>query len=142
MDAPNVKSIWEIDFMVEPSHFYSVQIIGGIFGLFLIISMFFLVKSKMVQEKHSLVWIFIGALILVFSIFRDLMEVFSDFIGIYYAPSALFAILIACAYILLLNMSISISTLKKKTKTLIQESALLKLKIEELEKRLEEREKV
>ncbi len=128
--------------MVEPSHFYSVQIVGGIFGLFLIVSMFFLVKSKMVQEKHSLVWIFIGALILVFSIFRDLMEVFSDFIGIYYAPSALFAILIACAYILLLNMSISISTLKKKTKTLIQESALLKLKIEELEKRLEEREKV
>lgn len=127
--------------MVEPSHFYSVQIVGGIFGLFLIVSMFFLVKSKMVQEKHSLVWIFIGALILVFSIFRDLMEVFSDFIGIYYAPSALFAILIACAYILLLNMSISISTLKKKTKTLIQESALLKLKIEELEKRLEEREK-
>lgn len=142
MDMSDVKSVWEIECMVEPSHFYSVQIVGGIFGLFLIVSMFFLVKSKMVQEKHSLVWIFIGALILVFSIFRDLMEVFSDFIGIYYAPSALFAILISCAYILLLNMSISISTLKKKTKTLIQESALLKLKIEELEKRLEEREKV
>ena len=127
--------------MIDTSHYYSVQIVGIIFGLFLIVSMFFLVKSKMVQEKYSIVWLFMGVLILIFSIFRNFMEAFSNFIGIYYAPSALFAILISCAYILLINMSISISTLKKKSKTLIQEMALLNMKVEEMEKKLEEREK-
>lgn len=128
--------------MLDSSHFYSVQIIGIVFGLFLVISIFFLVKSKMIQEKYSIVWLFIGGLILVFSVFRDLLESFSNLVGIYYAPSALFAILIACVYILLLNVSVSISTMKKKTKTLIQEQALLRMRVEELEKRLEEREKL
>lgn len=126
--------------MIDASHTYSVQIIGVIFGLFLVVSMLLLVKSRRIQEKYSIVWLFIGILILIFSIFRDLMEWFSNFVGIYYAPSALFAILISCAYILLLNMSISISTMKKRTKALIQELALLRMKVEELEKKLEERE--
>lgn len=128
--------------MIDASHAYSVQIIGVIFGLFLVVSIFLLVKSRRIQEKYSIVWLFIGILILIFSVFRDLMEWFSNFIGIYYAPSTLFAILISCAYILLLNMSISISTMKKRTKALIQELALLRMKVEELEKKLEERENV
>lgn len=127
--------------MTDASHYLSVQVMGIVFGVFLIVSMFFLVKSRMVQEKYSIVWLFMGVLILIFSVFRNFMEAFSNFIGIYYAPSALFAILIACAYILLINMSISISSLKKKSKTLVQEMALMKMKIYEMEKKLEEREK-
>jgi hypothetical protein len=64
------------------------------------------------------------------------MEWFSYVIGIDYAPSAFFSILIVFSYLLLLNMSISITSLKKVNKNLIQEIGLLNLKVEELEKRI------
>ena len=118
-------------------HFYSVQILGIVFSVALLAIVFFCVKAKRIQEKYSLVWFFIGFIVLVFSIFRDLMEWFSHIIGIDYAPSAFFSILIAFSYALLLNMSISISTLKKKNKNLIQEVGLLSLRVEEMEKKLE-----
>jgi hypothetical protein len=75
------------------------------------------------------------------SIFKEMMDTFSSLIGVYYAPSAFFAILIACAYFLLLNMSVSISGLKSHNKALTQELGLTKLKLEELEKKMSEGER-
>lgn len=116
--------------------YLNVQIIGVAFSLVLLSSVFLFVKAKRIQEKYSLVWFFVGLIILVFSINRSLMEWFSYVIGIDYAPSTLFSILIAFTYLLLLNMSISITGLKKKNKSLIQEIGLLSLKVEELEKKV------
>ncbi|TBL77275.1 DUF2304 domain-containing protein [Paenibacillus thalictri] len=117
-------------------HIYSVQLMGIVFSLIIIVSVFFMVRAHMIREKYSLVWFLIGVFTLVMSVFTDLMEEFSDLIGVYYAPSAFFAILIACAYLLLLNMSVSISGLKMHNKALTQELGLTKLKLEELEKKL------
>ena len=116
-------------------HRLSVQIIGIIFALALIVSVFLLARRERIKEKYAIVWFMIGAFILIISIFKGLLEKISDLIGIYYAPSALFAILISCAYLLLLNMSISISTLKKQNKRLTQELGLMKIKLEEREKK-------
>jgi hypothetical protein len=85
-----------------------------------------------------MVWFLIGLFTLVMSIFKELMDWFSNLIGVDYAPSAFFAILIVCAYLLLLNMSVSISGLKMHNKTLTQELGLTKLRLEELEKKMNE----
>lgn len=119
-------------------NFYSFQILGIFFGLTLIVSVYFLVRSRRIQEKYSLVWFVIGFFVVIFSIFLDSMEWFSALFGIEYAPSAFFAILIVNAYVLLLNKSISISTLKKQNKSLIQELGLMGLRVEQLEKVLKE----
>jgi hypothetical protein len=111
---------------------------GVVFSLILIISVFFMVRARMIREKYSLVWFLIGLFTLVMSVFRDLIDWVSNLIGVYYAPSAFFAILIACAYLLLLSMSVSISGLKMQNKALAQELGLTKLKLEELEKKLKE----
>jgi hypothetical protein len=117
---------------------YSVQLMGVVFSLILIISVFFMVRARMIREKYSLVWFLIGLFTLVMSVFRNLIDWVSNLLGVYYAPSAFFAILIACAYLLLLSMSVSISGLKMQNKALSQELGLTKLKLEELEKKLKE----
>jgi len=129
-------------FMVELYKHYGFQIIGFVFGAVLLVTIFTLVKKNRMQEKHSIIWLFVGGMITIFSVNRDLLEHFSALMGVYYAPSALFGILIVCVYILLLGLSVSISSLKKKNKVLIQEMGLLKLKIAELEKVNNEKEKV
>lgn len=109
---------------------------GVAFSLIMIISVFIMVRARMIREKYSLVWFLIGLFTLVMSIFKNLMDWFSGLIGVDYAPSAFFAILIASAYLLLLNMSVSISGMKMHNKTLTQELGLTKLRLEELEKKM------
>ena len=114
--------------------FDKIQWLGIIFSLIIILSVFFLVRERLLKEKYSLIWLVIGLFTLVVSLFRNLLDGFSDLIGVYYAPSAFFSLLIAGAYLLLLNMSVSISHLKAQNKALTQELGLLRLKLEERER--------
>lgn len=113
-----------------------IQILGITFSLIILMSVIFLVRERMLKEKYALVWLLIGLFTLIMSVFKDLMDWFSFLIGVEYAPSAFFALLIACAYLLLLNMSVSISGLRTHNKALTQELGLTKLRLEELEKRM------
>ena len=116
------------------SSFDKIQWLGIIFSLLIMLTVFFLVRERLLKEKYSLIWFLLGLFTLTVSLFRGLLEGFSNFIGVYYAPSAFFSLLIAGAYLLLLNMSVSISNLKAQNKAVAQELGLLKLRMEELEK--------
>ena len=114
--------------------FDKIQWLGIIFSLIILLSVIFFVRFLLIKEKYSLVWLLIGLFVFVMSVFRGLLEGFSALIGVDYAPSAFFALLIAFAYLLLLNLSVSISGLKAQNKAITQELGLLRLRVEELEK--------
>ena len=119
--------------LVPTGSFDKIQWLGIIFSLIILLTVIFLVRERLIKEKYSLVWLSIGLFILVMSAFRGLLEGFSALIGVDYAPSAFFALLIAFAYLLLLNLSVSISGLKAQNKAISQEMGLLRLRVEELE---------
>jgi hypothetical protein len=119
---------------VPTGSFDKIQWLGIIFSLIILLSVIFLVRERLIKEKYSLVWLLIGLFVFVMSVFRGLLEGFSALIGVDYAPSAFFALLIAFAYLLLLNLSVSISGLKAQNKAITQELGLLRLRVEELEK--------
>ena len=120
--------------LVPAGSFDKIQWLGIIFSLIILLSVIFLVRERLIKEKYSLVWLLIGLFVFVMSVFRGLLEGFSALIGVDYAPSAFFALLIAFAYLLLLNLSVSISGLKAQNKAISQELGLLRLRVEELEK--------
>ena len=120
--------------LVPVGSFDKIQWLGIIFSLIILLSVIFLVRERLIKEKYSLVWLLIGLFVFVMSVFRGLLEGFSALIGVDYAPSAFFALLIAFAYLLLLNLSVSISGLKAQNKAITQEVGLLRLRVEELEK--------
>jgi len=121
--------------------FDKIQWLGIIFSLIILISVVFLVRERLIKEKYSLVWFLIGLFILVMSVFQGLLEGFSRLIGVDYAPSAVFALLIAFAYLLLLNLSVSVSGLKAQNKAVSQELGLLKLRLEQMENERKQSEK-
>lgn len=120
--------------MTVGGSFDKIQWLGIVFSLIILLSVIFLVRERLLKEKYALIWIVIGLFTLLISLCRGLLDGFSDLIGVYYAPSAFFSLLIACAYLLLLNMSVSLSGLKAQNKAVSQELGLLKLRLEELEK--------
>ena len=122
--------------MLNMGNIDKIHLLGMMFSLVILTAVGLLVRGRLLKEKYALVWLLIGSFILVMSAFHGLMDWFSALIGVDYAPSALFAILIACAYLLLLNISVNISDLKRHNKALTQELGLVRLRLEELEKKV------
>jgi len=89
-----------------------------------------LVRKKKLMEKYSLIWIFSAVILITLSLWRNLLEGLANFLGIYYAPTALFIVLSFCGLGLLVHFSIAISKLTEQNKILAQEVALLKNEVQ------------
>ena len=76
-----------------------------------------------------------GAIFLLFSIWRDALDYLAHLAGIAYAPAAIFLIFIIAIFMILVQFSIILSKLTEQNKRLIQEIGLLKMEIEKLKER-------
>lgn len=111
-----------------------LAIIGSFTFLFFIL---YQIKSKRIREEYSLIWIFFGFVFIVFSLWRQSLDVFAQMVGVAYPPAALFLLLFVSFLVILIQFSIIISRLTVQNKTLTQEHTLLKHEVEELKKELD-----
>lgn len=110
-----------------------VQILSICVGVALLVALFQLIRKNRLEEKYALLWVASAVIFIVFSVWRSLLEKLATWVGIYYAPSALFLIALFCGVIIALHFSVVISTLTRQTKTLAQEVALLRQEMEALQ---------
>jgi hypothetical protein len=107
-------------------------------GLFILV--FELVRQRRLLERYALLWLFASAVLLGLSIWRGALEELASAVGIFYAPSALFAVAFGFVLVLLLHFSLVISRLAEQTKVLAQRVGLLQHEVDELRGRLGEAE--
>jgi hypothetical protein len=107
-------------------------------GLFILV--FELVRQRRLLERYALLWLFSSAVMLALSIWRGALEELASAVGIFYAPSALFAVAFGFVLVLLLHFSLVISRLAEQTKVLAQRVGLLQIEVDELRGRLGEAE--
>ena len=110
-----------------------VQILAGVASLALLVLVFELVRRRRLMERYALLWLFSCILVLGLAVWKSALEEFASTIGIYYAPSALFAVALALVLVLLLHFSLVVSRLADQSKVLAQKMALLQQRVEELE---------
>ncbi len=110
----------------ELSQIIRTQIAAIAASIFLIVFIIELIRRKELKEKYALLWLAAGVVMLVFSIWRDLLNSASAILGIGYAPALLFLVAMFFGMLLMIHFSIVISDLTEKNKTLAQEIALLK----------------
>ena len=102
-------------------------------GLFVIV--FELVRRRRLMERYALLWLFATAILLgARGLARPAREVAAR-VGIYYAPSALFAIAFGFVLVLLLHFSLVISRLADQNKVLAQRLGLLQQQVDDLRAR-------
>ncbi len=106
-----------------------LAIAGSAVVLFAVIE---LIRRGRLKERYSLLWLFAGIVMLVLSLSRGLLESIAHAIGIFYAPSLLFLIAFIFLLLITLHYSVIISGLSEKNKQLAQEIALLRMKMDEL----------
>jgi len=113
-----------------------VQIVTVLVGLVLLGLIFQLIRKNRLLERYVILWIASTGLLLAVAIWKQLMEKFAQFIGIYYPPSALFVLAIFCGMAIILHFSVVISQLTKQNHKLAQEVALLQADLKNLEAKL------
>jgi hypothetical protein len=109
----------------------AAAITGSAFILLVVIE---LIRRNHLKERYSLIWLATAVVLIVFSVWRHLLDVVARFFGIYYPPSFLFLIAILFLIVLLLHFSTILSSLSEQNRRLAQELAILKTKIEKEEK--------
>jgi hypothetical protein len=90
-----------------------------------------LIRSRRLQERYALLWLLTGGVILVLAVWRGLLGIVADSIGVHYPPSALFAVGAVFILVVLLHYSTVISRLAETNKVLAQRLALLETELEE-----------
>jgi len=110
----------------------TTQYIAIAVSVSLFLYILFLVRNKKIKEEYSLLWLFSSIIFIIFSIWRDGLELFAKMMGIAYPPAALFLILLLAIFLILIEFSINISKLSEKNKILAQELALMKNELEVL----------
>jgi hypothetical protein len=109
-----------------------LSVVAAIGAVLLILVVLELIRSRRLQERYALLWLLTGAVILVLSVWRDLLGLVADAIGVYYPPSALFGVGAVFILIVLLHYSTVISRLSEQAKVLAQKLALLEAELDEL----------
>lgn len=111
-----------------------IQYIAIFCSFALLVFIFELTRREKIREQYSILWLFFSVIFVVLSIWRDGLDYFAKLVGIEYAPSALFLVLLLAIFMILIQFSIVISKLSRENKKLSQAIGLLQLEIEELKK--------
>ena len=107
-----------------------IQIIAiAISVLFLLYIVRLIIKGKL-REEYSIVWIVCTVILVLFSFWRDGLDVVSNMVGILSPPNLVFTVAIFVIFIYLLHLSVVVSKLHSQNKQLAQDIALLKEKME------------
>jgi hypothetical protein len=97
----------------------------GIFGLVIE-----LVRRRRLKEEYSLLWVLTSIVLLVLSIWYELLLTITDAIGAVMPSSTLFFFGLAFALLMLLHFSVRISQLERSVTLLVQEIGLMRVREE------------
>ncbi|HEV2811989.1 MAG TPA: DUF2304 domain-containing protein [Solirubrobacteraceae bacterium] len=110
-----------------------IQIVAILATALLFVVVFEAVRRRRLMERYALLWLFCTAVLLGLAVWKDALEELASAVGIYYAPSALFAIALGFVSVLLLHFSLVISRLADQTKVLAQRVSILQARVDQLE---------
>ncbi|MHC4544018.1 MAG: DUF2304 domain-containing protein [Planctomycetota bacterium] len=114
-----------------------IQIITGAVSILVLVIVFELIRRRRLKEEYALLWLLSGAIILIFSIFPNLLIIISRAMGMFYL-TALFVISFIFLLLIVLHFSIVISRLSERNKELTQELSIMDFRFKELDKRFHE----
>ncbi len=112
---------------------FRIQLVSILASTALFVVIFELVRQRRLMERYALLWLFSAVTLLGLSVWRGLLQLLADAVGVAYAPSALFIVVLAFVLMLLLHFSLVISRLADQTKVLAQRVGILQQELDALQ---------
>jgi hypothetical protein len=110
-----------------------IQLLAIVGSAALLLLVLELVRRKAFLERYALLWLLSAVVMLGLSIWKGVLEIIADALGIAYPPNALFLIAFGFVLVLLLHFSLAVSRLSDQSKVLAQRLALVEQRLGERE---------
>lgn len=108
-----------------------------IFSLLVLGSVVFLLRGKGLREKYAFLWLLVGIACLVLTAIPGMLRGVTSLIGVQVPSNLLFAMGIIFLTGVTLHLSWEVSVLEEEARTLSEEAAINRARLEELERRVE-----
>jgi hypothetical protein len=105
----------------------------GLIVLFFVIN---LVRTKKLKEEYALLWLLMAATMVLAPLLIDVIDAISFAIGIDYPPALMIVIALMCFALIFFQISVTISRFSEQIKSLSQDLALTRKRLQELEEEL------
>ncbi len=109
-----------------------IQILAIVACFFIIFFIISLIRKRKLREEYSIMWLIGSSVLIIFAIWRDLLDIIAKAVGVYYAPAILLLVILFFGILMFLHITVVISKQTDQNKNMAQEIALLKNKIETL----------
>ena len=111
---------------------YIFSIIAALLILVVVLEM---LRRRRLRERHAILWLIAGILALVAAVFPLTLQWVAGLVGIQVPLNLVFFVGMAVLFLVCLQQSSELTTLESKTRSLAEQVALLRLKVDQLEER-------
>ncbi len=112
------------------------KIVALTFGIIMLLLIIELVRRRKLREEYSWLWLMTGVIILLLSLWFDLLKWITHLVGAITPSSTIFLFAFLFLILISLHFSVVVSKLTDRNKELAQRYALLELELNELKKRI------
>lgn len=111
------------------------KLLIALVSLAIVLTIVMLVRRKRLDERHALLWLATGIVILFAPILSKVVDSLSYKLGFFYPPSFVFLVAFFALCLISLQHAVIASRLSKQNKQLAQRYALLEQRLVEIESR-------
>lgn len=113
---------------------YILGVIAALITLGVVIEM---LRRRQLRERHAVWWLVAGMLALVIGVFPPVLAWAAHLVGVEVPTNLVFFVSIAILFLVSIQHSAELTVLETKTRVLAEEAALQKLRMQELERRIQ-----
>lgn len=110
---------------------YVFAVVGALVTLAFMIEM---LRRRRLREKYAALWITVAVLVLVTVAFPHVLERLATLVGVSVPVNLVFFVALLLLLVVCVQLSAEVSTLERETQTLAEEAALLRNRLERLER--------
>jgi hypothetical protein len=119
---------------------HTVQIVAVVVSLGFLLAVLELVRRRRLTEEYSFLWIGFSLLLLVLSLWREILHAVARWLGVYYPPAVLLLALLLFVFVASLYFSVVISRQRRQIERLVEDLAILAAEVREVRQEREEKE--
>jgi len=107
-------------------------------GLSLAVVLFlvYLMRKRRLREKYAIIWMLLASLVVIVGAFPQLVTWLTRVVGVQLPVNLVFAIAIMVLLVVCIQLSTEVTAIEEKTRTLVEEVALLRLETQQQRDRL------
>jgi len=111
---------------------HTVQIVAVAVSLGFLLAVLELVRRRRLTEEYSFLWIGFALLLLVLSLWREILHAVARWLGVYYPPAVLLLALLLFVFVASLYFSVVISRQRRQIERLVEDLAILAAEVREV----------